>query len=99
MSTFTTKDGTQIYYDDWGANQPDGFSHDWPLSMDVGHAPTSAVIDRLAFALAAAGVERIYDMLEDRLNGFADESQHRGGVELSALIEALAQRVVQSRET
>jgi non-heme chloroperoxidase len=34
MPTISMKDGTEIFYKDWGSGQPIVFSHGWPLSSD-----------------------------------------------------------------
>ncbi|HMG73287.1 MAG TPA: alpha/beta hydrolase [Pyrinomonadaceae bacterium] len=46
MSTITTKDGTEIYYKDWGEGQPLFFHHGWPLSADDWDAQMMFFLDR-----------------------------------------------------
>jgi non-heme chloroperoxidase len=46
MNTFTVKDGTQIYYKDWGTGQPIFFHHGWPLSADDWDAQMMFFLER-----------------------------------------------------
>ena len=84
MSTIMTKDGTQIYYKDWGVGKPVVFSHGWPLSADSWEA-------QMVF-LASNG----YRCIAHDRRGHGRSSQPWSGNEmdtyaddLSALIETL----------
>jgi non-heme chloroperoxidase len=46
MGTISTKDGTQLYYKDWGAGPTIVFSHGWPLSSDSWESPMLYLAER-----------------------------------------------------
>jgi non-heme chloroperoxidase len=78
MSTVTTKDGTRIYYKDWGTGQPVVFSHGWPLSAD-------AWDDQMVF-LAARG----YRCIAHDRRGHGRSSQPWDGNEMDTYADDLA---------
>ena len=81
MSTMTTKDGTQIYYKDWGTGQPVVFSHGWPLSSDSWEGPM--------LFLAAHG----YRCIAHDRRGHGRSSQPWTGNDMDTYADDLAQLI------
>jgi non-heme chloroperoxidase len=81
MNSITTKDGTRIYFKDWGTGKPVVFSHGWPLSSD-------AFEDQMAF-LAARG----YRCIAHDRRGHGRSSQPWQGNDMDTYADDLAELV------
>jgi non-heme chloroperoxidase len=79
--TITTKDGTLIYYKDWGTGQPIVFSHGWPLTADAWE-------DQMIF-LAAHG----YRCVAHDRRGHGRSSQPWDGNEMDTYADDLAELI------
>ncbi len=81
MTTITTKDGTIIYYKDWGKGQPVVFSHGWPLSADAWEG-------QMIFL-----AERGYRCIAHDRRGHGRSSQPWDGNDMNTYADDLAQLV------
>jgi non-heme chloroperoxidase len=81
MAWLKTKDGTDLYYDDWGSGQPVVFSHGWPLGAD-------AFEDQMFF-LASRG----YRCIAHDRRGHGRSSQPWTGNDLDTYADDLSQLI------
>ncbi|HXK22656.1 MAG TPA: alpha/beta hydrolase [Myxococcota bacterium] len=81
MATITTRDGTQIYYKDWGKGEPVVFSHGWPLTADAW--------DDQMFFLGSHG----YRVIAHDRRGHGRSSQPWTGNDLDTYADDLAELV------
>jgi len=79
VSTITTRDGTTLYYKDWGTGQPFVLSHGWPLSSDSWEAQ--------AFHLASNG----YRVVAHDRRGHGRSSQPWDGNDMDTYADDLAE--------
>src|SRR5438552_18407946 len=84
MSTITTRDGTRIYYKDWGKGPVVTFSHGWPLSADAWDGQMLFFVQK-GFRVVA------HDRRGHGRSSQASSRNHMDGYadDLSPLIEAL----------
>ena len=81
MTTIKVKDGTQIYYKDWGKGQPVVFSHGWPLTADAWE-------DQMIFL-----ADRGYRCIAHDRRGHGRSSQPSGGNDMDTYADDLAELV------
>jgi non-heme chloroperoxidase len=81
VTIFTTEDGTDIFYKDWGVGRPVVFSHGWPLNSDAWEAQMRYLADKGFRAIA-----------HDR-RGHGRSTQTFGGNDMNTYADDLVQLI------